>query len=162
MGKEEFFDQFRKKAEELEQEPSPQAWSRIERRIQSNRPSIRRTPVRRLPRPMGIAAGLALLMGLSVVFLWLADAEQHQVEALAMQELPLEVEELVINTTDDEVAEVVEIAQANPQPKPVKPIIEGEPTQRLVAKNELSPNPIQITPSPSDSTFGEAEQRTGR
>lgn len=161
MGKEDFFDLFKKKAEELEQEPSPQAWSRIERRIQSTRPSIRRTPVRRLPRPMGIAAGLALLMGLSVVFLWLADAESQQ-PTLAMEELQIEVEELVLNTTDDEVTGVVELAQANPLPKPVKPIIEGEPSQRLVAKNEAVMQPIQISPSRSDSTYGEPEQRTGR
>lgn len=162
MGKEDFFDLFRKKAEELEQEPSPQAWSRIERRIQSTRPSVRRATVRRLPRPMGIAAGLALLMGLSVVFLWLADAETQQADVLAMQEMPLEIEELVINTADDEVTEVVELAQAHPQPKPVKPIVEGQASQRLVAKNEAPLRPIQISPSRSDSTAGEAEQRTGR
>jgi len=162
MAKKDIFDIFREKAAELEQEPTPQAWSRIERRIQSARPTVRRTPMRRLPRPLGIAAGLALLMGLSVVFLWLADAEQRQAVALAQHEGPLEVEELVIASADDEVVEVVEIAQAHPLPKSAKPIIEGQATQRLVAKNESRAPRMQVTPSPSDSTFGESEQRTGR
>ncbi|MEL7250066.1 MAG: hypothetical protein AAFO03_16675 [Bacteroidota bacterium] len=163
MAKKDIFDLFREKASELEQEPTPQAWSRIERRLQANRPSIRRTPVRRLPSPMGIAAGLALLMGLSVVFMWLAEAEQ-QTPVLAQEQLQFEVEELVLKTAkDDEVAALVEIAQANPLPKPVKPIVEGNANQRLVAKTEHAAQPIEITPSRIDTnTNDQAEERAGR
>lgn len=162
MAKKDLFDLFREKATELEQEPTPQAWSRIERRIQSGRPTVRRTQVRRLPSPLGIAAGLALVMGLSVVFLWLAETEKNQQAILAQSDRPLQVEELVLNTIDDEVREVVDIAQANPLPVPNKPIVEGKSTQRLIAKNEANIAPIPVTPATLDSTFEETEQRTGR
>ncbi len=162
MAKKDIFDLFREKASDLEQEPTPQAWSRIERRIQSSRPSVRRTPVRRLPTPMGIAAGLALLMGLSVVFLWLAEAEKTT-PTYAQEKLKLEVEELILTPVKDNVAAIVEIAKANPLPKPVKPIVEGNANQRLIAKNELAPTPLEITPSRSDSsTTNEVQERTGR
>lgn len=161
MAKKDIFDLFREKASELEQEPTPQAWARIERRIQSNRPTVRRAQVRRLPSPIGIAAGLALLMGLSVVFMWLAEAEQ-QPDVLAQADVALEIEELVLTSAEDEVVELVEIATANPQPRPVKPIIEGNANQRLVAKNDAVLTPIEITPSRIDTADGEREERTGR
>lgn len=161
MAKKDIFDLFREKASELEQEPTPQAWARIERRIQTNRPTVRRAQVRRLPTPMGIAASLALLIGLSVVFMWLAEAEK-QTQVLAQEVLPLEVEELELTPVEDEVVELVEIATANPQPKPVKPIIEGNANQRLVAKNEATLAPIEVSPTRIDTTTGEREERTGR
>lgn len=162
MAKKDIFDLFREKSSELEQEPTPQAWNRIERRIQANRPKVRRARVRRLPSAFGIAAGLALVMGLSVVFIWLAEADQNQQQFLAQNEGPLQVEELVLSPVDDEVKEVVEIARANPQPTLSKPIVEGKSSQRLIAKNEANIAPIPMSPTRSDSTLGEMEERTGR
>jgi hypothetical protein len=160
MAKKDIFDLFREKSEELEQMPSPQAWARIESRMAAKRPSVSRpSRVRQLPRPLGIAAALALLLGLSVVFMWLS--EQGQTGVLAHQQIPLELEELQI-IVDDQSTSGVENAPSHLDITPAKPIVEGTASQKLVAKKESfregGANPATRT----DSIENENPRRTSR
>lgn len=160
MAKKDIFDLFREKSDELEQLPSSQAWARIEGRIASKRPTGRPPRrVRQLPRPLGIAAGLALLLGLSVVFMWLSD--QNQAGVLAHQQMPLELEELQI-IIDDQSSSAIEKAPSHLDITPAKPIVEGTSNQRLVAKKEsFRDGGSSPVPHP-DSTENENNRRTGR
>ena len=59
------FDLFRERAAQIEETPSPQAWNRLERRLNSRRPSVRREARRvSLHRSLGMVASLALVLGL--------------------------------------------------------------------------------------------------
>lgn len=159
MAKKDIFDLFKEKSEQLEQEPSPQAWARIERRIPASRPAVKRARVRQMPQPLSIAAGLALLLGLSVVFMWLSD--QGTPSALAQQNVQYELEELSL-VVDDESINMVEKAQTHFPTSPSKPIVEGRASQRLVAKNDLRRESPTPPGTPTDTTVNEREQRTGR
>ncbi len=160
MAKKDIFDLFREKSDDLEQMPSSQAWARIESKIAAKRPNVSRPArVRQLPRVLGIAAGLALLLGLSVVFMWLS--EQDQTGVLAHQQMPLELEELQI-IVDDRSTNAVEKAPAHLDITPVKPIVEGTASQKLVAKKENSGEGGSSPVSRPDSIENENRQRTGR
>lgn len=160
MAKKDIFDLLKEQSEQLEQSPTPQAWARIERKIASQRPVVKRARVRQLPQPLSIAAGLALLLGLSVVFMWLSD--QSQTNALAQQGVHFELEELSL-TIDDQNIKVVEKVHIHTIATPSKPIVEGRATQRLVAKNEVRTEaPTYREGTSSDTTGNEREQRTGR
>lgn len=160
MAKKDIFDLFREKSAELEQTPSSQAWARIESRMAAKRPSAGRSArVRKMPQPLGIAAALALLLGLSVVFMWLS--EQGQSGVLAHQQMPLEMEELQL-IVDDPSSSAVEKAPTHLDiTTPAKPIVEGNASQKLVAKQESfrdgGPSPV----SSPDSIENE-NRRTGR
>lgn len=159
MAKKDIFDLFREKSDELEQKPSAQAWARIESKMAAKRPSmVRPTRVRKLPQPLGIAAALALLLGLSVVFMWLS--EQNHQGVLAHQQLPLELEELQI-IVDDQSSSAVEKTPAHLDIIPTKPIIEGNSSQKLVAKQESFQEGGTSPVSPPDSIENE-NGRTGR
>jgi hypothetical protein len=157
MAKKDVFDLFKEQSEKLECPPTPQAWGRIERRIQSSRPVAQRSRMRSLPRPLGIAAGLALLLGLSVVFMWLTEQKvagplaQSTESSFVLEERPLALEESAVSD--------VELLHTHVKITPQKPIVEGTSTQRLVAKNEVPQERNQTRPSPSVDT---TERRTGK
>lgn len=160
MAKKDIFDLFREKSDELEQLPSSQAWARIESRIAAKRPGVVRTArVRKLPQPLGIAAALALLLGLSVVFMWLS--EQGQTGVLAHQQMPLELEELQI-IVEDKTSNTIESAPSHLDITPVKPIEEGNASQKLVAKKEAFQEGGFSPRSRPDSVENEHTQRNGR
>lgn len=160
MAKKDIFDLFREKSDELEQLPSPEAWARIEGRIASKRPTVAHPRgVRQLARPLSIAAGLALLLGLSVVFMWLS--EQGQPSVLAHQQMPLELEELQI-IVDDQLSSTIEKTPSHLDITPAKPIVEGTANQKLVAKKESFRNGGSSPVPRPDSTESENDRRTGR
>lgn len=160
MAKKDIFDLFREKSEVLEQVPSSQAWARIESRIAAKRPRVERSArIRTIPRPLGIAAALALLLGLSVVFMWLS--EQGQTGVLAQQQMPLELEELQI-IVDDRSTSGVENAPSHIDITPAKPIVEGTASQKLVAKKESFREGGPSPASRPDSIENENRQRTSR
>ena len=161
MAKKDIFDLFREKSDELEQIPSSQAWARIEGRIAAKRPRIERSAsVRKLPHPLGIAAALALLLGLSVVFMWLS--EQGQTGVLAHQQMPLEMEELQIIVEDSSSSAIEKAPTHLDITTPTKPIVEGNASQKLVAKKEAFQDGGSSPVSRPDSVDNENRQRTGR
>ena len=160
MAKKDIFDLFREKSDELEQIPSAEAWARIESRMAAKRPgTVRSARVRKLPHPLGIAAALALLLGLSVVFMWLS--EQGQTGVLAHQQMPLELEELQI-IVEDKTSNTLENAPSHLDITPAKPIEEGNASQKLVAKKESFREGGSSPVSRPDSVENENRQRTGR
>ena len=161
MAKKDIFDLFREKSDELEQLPSSQAWARIESRMATKRPSVARTArIRKMPQPLGIAAALALLLGLSVVFMWLS--EQGQTSVLAHQQMPLEMEELQIIVEDPSSSAIEKAPTHLDITTPTKPIVEGNASQKLVAKKEAFQDGGSSPVSQPDSVENENRQRTGR
>jgi len=161
MSDKEFFDRFRQDAATIEQTPTPPTWSRIERRIQPQRPATRWAASRQLPRPLAIAAALALVLGLTVVFLWLSD--QQNGTGLAQTRGPLKMEELTIEPIAASTTTPARtIAVAQKLLTPAKPINEGNASQRLVAKNEVRTDGQKTTTPRTDSTRQEREDRTGK
>lgn len=164
MSNQDIFDQFREQADQLRETPSADTWSRIEHRLQADRPKIERTRVRHIrrqaPAPLSIAAGIALLIGLSVVFLWTSE-QSATPAAIVAQATPLEWEELILTPTETSPTEVVEIAATLDRPAITKPIEEGRASQRLVAKNEVRSNG-EINHSQQDSARRKQEERMGR
>jgi hypothetical protein len=159
MAKKDVFDLFREKSEELEQTPSSQAWARIESKMAAKRPSVGRSArIRKMPQPLGIAAALALLLGLSVVFMWLSD--QGPTGVLAHQQMPLEMEELQI-IVDDRASSTIENAPSHLDMTPDNPIIEGNASQKLVTKKESFRDGGSSPVSRPDSIENE-NRRTGR
>ncbi|MEL7222750.1 MAG: hypothetical protein AAGJ93_15620 [Bacteroidota bacterium] len=161
MSNKDIFEQIKSEAQNIRETPSPEAWSRIEQRLQADRPSIERGRVRTLKQgfqPMSIAAGLALLLGLSVVFMWMTD--QQQTSDPIAQASTLEWEELALTPTATQSTEPIAIAANNPQPIARKPIAEGSPNQKLIAKHDVRPSGT-IYNSQADSARN-AERRMSR
>jgi hypothetical protein len=146
------FDLFRESAAQLEESPSPQAWNRLERRLNSRRPSVRRSARRvSMYRSLGMVAGLALVLGMVAGLTWLTS--QRTTQVMAHQALPLEVEDLALPTTEATDFQVAEIVQRHPAVQPQRPIPEGLPQQKLIVKGEPAP-----TPAPPMDTTRENEQ----
>jgi hypothetical protein len=138
MSKLDIFDHFKEEADKIREMPSPEAWSRIEQRLQASRPSIQRARIKTMgPRlhPMSLAAGIALILGFAVIFMWMSD-QQHALAPIAQTDT-LEWEELSLTPTSSNATEVIAIATSHPQPLVVNPIDEGTSNQRLVAKKEV-------------------------
>lgn len=127
------FDLFRENQDKLNQKPSPKTWSRIERRIQSPQPiANKRRPIRRMRPPMGIAAALALIIGLMVAFLWVLGNEKERKQRIFAQMHPsFEIEELTIETSENAI-KAIKITAKTQQLKPLKPINEGRIDQKLM------------------------------
>jgi hypothetical protein len=161
MSNKDIFDHFKEEADKIRETPSPEAWSRIEQRLQASRPSIQRTRIRTMGsrlHPMSLAAGIALLLGLSVVFMWMTD--QQKATTPIAQADTLEWEELSLTPPTSNSTEVIAIATSHPQPVARKPIAEGNSNQRLIAKQEVR-MPSNSYNSQADSSRN-VEERTSR
>ncbi|MCB0638391.1 MAG: hypothetical protein KDC54_17295, partial [Lewinella sp.] len=129
------FDLFRERAAQIEETPSPQAWNRLERRLNSRRPSVRREARRvSLHRSLGMVASLALVLGLIAGLVWLA--ERRPAAAFAQQGTPTVIEDLALHTSDAADFPVPEIVQRDPDIQASNPITEGRPQQKLIVKGE--------------------------
>lgn len=149
------FDLFRDNEDKLNQAPSPKTWSRIERRIQAPTPIAKRRKMRSVPPPLSIAAALALVIGLMVAFMWVLEKETNQ--AIILAHGPLEMEDLVISSNHSEVEQQIKAVQYE-YVKPLKPIREGRPEQKLIATTEKT-----STPAPSNTHIDSIrEERMGR
>ncbi|MEM1215431.1 MAG: hypothetical protein AAGJ82_07095 [Bacteroidota bacterium] len=161
-NKDQFFEQFRQQAEQLRQSPRPEAWQRIEQRMQPKRSQLRsvRSRLGVSPRVFSMAASLALLIGLSTILFWLGKTDSASPGPLAAAQTVTEWEELPsLESTADTPREVVQIAVRYPRPKVAQPIVEGRPDQRLVARNATTPRRV---PTDSDSTQQRKEGRMSR
>ncbi|RME94430.1 MAG: hypothetical protein D6772_14650 [Bacteroidetes bacterium] len=159
---------FRANAHKLEQKPSEATWARLQHRLQQQEGHS--TEGRGSQRPQGlrvrlsslhIAAGLALLIGLSAAFLWVLNEQDRQYQqALASAEHKLEIEDLAIESK----AAPSPIVKPNLQQayRPAqKTIEEGTPEQKLVARvSKSAPSGPRLTPTASDSA--DANGRMGR
>lgn len=150
-------DLFRDNAHKLNQKPSEVSWERIQQRLADSptqvsggsgnkfvtkRPFARRRWLSGGPAPMNIAAALALVLGLSVVFMWLVDKQDRAYQRAVAEARPaLQVEELDL-TTSQETTLLLDVAVAQQQIKPRKPINEGKPEQKLIAKAVSDRMPI--------------------
>lgn len=146
------FDLFKDNEHKLNQEPSPKAWSRIERRIQGPKPIARRRKMHTSSSFLSIAASLALVIGLiSVISIMVGNKKQER--AIAMNYEPFVIEALDVSTADVEIEKHTRQTQQQDL-KPLKPINEGRAEQKLVAKSQ----PVQSNTAPHsyiDSTYEE-------
>ena len=156
-----FFNEFREQANQLREQPSTDAWRRIEQRMQKPSTKLRVESRRRaIPRLMGMAASLALLIGLSAMLFWLGKMDSQKPAPMAQAMPVTEWEELPATLTDGP-KEVVQIAVKHPRPNVANPIVEGRPEQRLVARQEVA-QPQRPQPSQTDSMPKERTERMGR
>lgn len=145
MGKNNIFDLFRDNQDRLNEAPSPQTWNRIEKRLEARRAAQTRRRFVYFRQPMGMVAGLALLMGLAVAFMWLANPGPGNEQIAALGQ-PTNLEDLDLNSStavpDWEIAEIAVKTPVQQQ----KTITEGSrPQQQLVVRN--TPRPANTTPS---------------
>lgn len=152
------FDLFKENQDKLNQKPSPKTWSRIERRIQAPQPiGNKRRRIRRVLPPMGIAAALALVIGLMVAFSWIFGKEKEP-RVYAQVQPSFEIEDLSIEMTGN-AAEAIKVTAKNQQLKPLKPINEGRIDQKLVVSTSKS---TRKQSSPSSSLDSIGEERMGK
>lgn len=149
------FDLFRKNQDKLNQKPSPKAWSRVERRIQTPLPIGKKRSIRRMRLPMGVAAALLLMIGLMVTFLWMFGKEKEQ---RIYAQISFEIEELSLDL-EDQATNVIKITVKNQQLKPLKPINEGRIDQKLLVSTSKVSRQL---PAPNSSIDSIREEQTGR
>lgn len=164
MENKDLFDLFRDNEHKLAQQPSDQAWSRIQQRLQAApaaepRPSAHRLHVRHLVRVVVVAASIALVLGLAVSYLWVTDTSADTLAELQGNVVPLE--ELTLLPAPASVpATALAVAPAAKQ-RPARPIREGVAGQRLIVKTEAAPPPAAPNPT-YDTARQERPQRVGR
>jgi hypothetical protein len=155
---------FRQNAHKLEQMPDETSWQRIQDGLAKKSPtsSSPGSTVRKLRLlPLRIAAGLALLIGLSALFLWaLNEQDRHYQQAVANSKRPLQIEELPLAEETLPSPIVQKSVEGTYQP-PQKVIEEGRAEQKLIAR-VTTPAPVRIPVSPSTSDSAETLNRTGR
>ncbi len=149
MGKKDIFDLFRDNEHRLHEAPSPQNWGRLEKRLEARRAAQVRQRYVYFRQPLGMVAGLALVMGLAVVFLWLANSSSPNTQ-VAILGHPVNLEELdnaaPSTSADWEVAGLVVERPASLE----QSIAEGSrPQQTLMVKN--GPRPVSAPSMPTDS-----------
>lgn len=131
------FDLFRNNQDKLNEAPSPQAWNRLERRLNSRRPSVRRHAKRvSLHRPLGMVAGLALLLTLVAGLIWLSN--RRPAEYMAQNYAPVKLEHLAMNAEEAVDFQVADIVRRHPV-QPARTVAEGLPRRKLVVKGEAAP-----------------------
>lgn len=127
------FDLFRESKHKLDEAPSPQAWRRLEKRLDTRRVHRGGSII----RIMSMAAGVLLLIG---VFSLLPALEQNspEEEVLALNNPPSEMEDLVVDPaeSDQNIIKVVEFSRQY-QDRMVQPIEEGSSAKKLVPSNQL-------------------------
>lgn len=129
------FDLFRESKHKLDEAPNPQAWRRLEKRLDTRR-ATRGSSIYRI---MAMAAGVLLLIG---VFSLLPALEQNVAEdsAMAMNNPPSEMEDLVVDpNSDQEIIKVVEFSRQY-QDRMAQPIEEGSSTKKLVPSTQARQN----------------------
>jgi hypothetical protein len=151
-------DLFRDSDAKLTEAPSPQAWTRLERRLNSRRPSVRRHARRvSLHRSLGMVAGLALVMGVIAGLVWLA--ERPGAVILAQQNQPIGLEDLAFQSTPEADFQVADIVLRHPV-QSTNTITEGRPQQKLIVKGASPASPI--TPIDTTGELDPDRQETGR
>lgn len=128
------FDLFRESNHKLDEAPGPQAWRRLEKRLDTRRASRGNS----LYSIMAMAAGVLLLIG---VFSLLPALDKPKLdhEAVAMNTPPSEMEDLVVIPADDDqnIIKVVEFSRQY-QDRMVQPIEEGSSAKRLVPSKQVN------------------------
>lgn len=129
------FDLFRENEQKLEEMPSPQAWRRLERKLDNRRRTSRRDKGRW--QPMMMAAALLLLAVITFLFSLVLD--QNKPAYLAVNEQnPLPMEELTYTDVDQGAMRAVEFTRKY-QDRMSNPIVEGTTDQRLVPSDDVLP-----------------------
>ncbi|WP_143473222.1 hypothetical protein [Flavilitoribacter nigricans] len=140
------FDLFRESKHKLDEAPNPQAWRRLEKRLDTRRA----TRGGSLYRIMAMAAGVLLLIG---VFSLLPALDQNspQEDVMALNHPPSEMEDLVVDPADSDqnIIKVVEFSRQY-QDRMVQPIEEGSSAKKLVPSNQLNTR-IQNADTPGDT-----------
>ncbi len=127
------FDLFRDNQHKLNEMPSPQAWRRLERRLDSRRRFPRHD--RQRWRPLMMAAALLLLA--VITFLFSLVLENRRPAYLAANtEAPLPMEDLTFTDVDRSMLRAVEFTRKY-QDRLSNPIEEGSPDRRLVPSDDV-------------------------
>lgn len=143
------FDLFRESKHKLDEAPGPQAWRRLEKRLDTRRAARGNS----LYRIMAMAAGVLLLIG---VFSLLPALDQgnQDTNVVALNTPPSEMEDLVVDPadTDRNIIKVVEFSRQY-QDRMAQPIEEGSKAKRLIPSNQVDKMPLnKDTPPRNDTT----------
>lgn len=128
------FDLFRESKHKLDEAPSPQAWRRLEKRLDTRR-ATRGSSIYRI---MAMAAGVLLLIGVFSLLPAL-DQKTADTDVVALNNPPSEMEDLVVDPADADqnIIKVVEFSRQY-QDRMVQPIDEGSRAKKLVPSNQLN------------------------
>lgn len=128
------FDLFRESRHKLDEAPNPQAWRRLEKRLDTRRAKHGGS----IYRIMAMAAGVLLLIGVFSLLPAL-DQKTATTDVVALNNPPSEMEDLVVDPadTDQNIIKVVEFSRQY-QDRMVQPIEEGSSAKKLVPSNQLN------------------------
>ncbi len=140
------FDLFRESKHKLDEAPSPQAWRRLEKRLDTRR-ATRGSSIYRI---MAMAAGVLLLIGVFSLLPAL-DQKTADTDVVALNNPPSEMEDLVVDPADADqnIIKVVEFSRQY-QDRMVQPIDEGSRAKKLVPSNQLNTR-IEGAGAPEDT-----------
>lgn len=128
------FDLFRESQHKLDEAPAPQAWRRLEKRLDTRRASRGSNSLYRI---MAMAAGVLLLIGVFSLLPALDQSSQME-EGVALNTPPSEMEDLVVDpsNSDQHIIKVVEFSRQY-KDRMVQPIEEGSSSKKLVVSNQI-------------------------
>jgi hypothetical protein len=132
------YDLFRDNKHKLDEAPNPQAWRRLEKRLDTRR-ATRGSSIYRI---MSMAAGVLLLLGVFSLLPALESSDQDNT-VVAMDTPPSEMEDLVVDPNSTEhMIKVVEFSRQY-KDRMVQPIEEGNSGKKLIPSTQVRSNSLK-------------------
>ncbi len=128
------FDLFRDNQHKLSERPSPQAWRRLERRLDAHK---NRRSGSWFSSHLGMVAAIALLV-VSITVISFLTNHKNEIQAAASEPVPAQLEELTASADQQEMLKVVEFSRRY-QDRLAKPTVnEGQKGKKLVPSRNLN------------------------